>query len=238
MSRFVLIHGSWHGGWAWEKVVPLLAAQGHTVDAPDLPGHGDDATPLHEITLASYVDCVVEVLEGRPEPAVLVGHSHGGVVVTQVAEDRPDLVQALVYVCAFLPRHGESLLDLALSDTDSLLVPNLVFSDDRSTATVRPEVQIDVFYADCPPEDAARAVARLSPEPMSSPATPIKWTEDRYGRIPRTYVHCTQDRAISPASQRRMFGATPCHVVTMASSHSPFISAPAELAGHLVSAAA
>jgi len=237
MSRFVLLHGSWHGAWCWEHVVPLLEAQGHVVDAPDLPGHGEDRTPMPEITLDSYVRRLIEVLAARPEPAILVGHSHGGIVITQAAEEQPDRVEALVYVCAFLPRNGESLFDLGLGDAESLLVPNLVFSEDRSSATVRPEMVRDVFYGDCSPDEAARATARLVPEPMSSPATPVKVTDERFGRVARTYVHCLQDRAIGPRLQREMYEATPCRVVTMDSSHSPFLSAPAVLAGHLMEVA-
>lgn len=238
MSRFVLVHGSWHGGWSWAKVVPVLEAAGHVVDAPDLPGHGDDDTPLGEITLDAYARRIGEVLDARPEPAILVGHSHGGVVITQVAEDRPEQVVSLVYLGAFLPRDGESLLDLALGDPESLLVPNLVFSDDRSTAVVRPEVVREVFYADCTDEDATAAARRLVPEPMASPATPVRTTAERFGRLPRTYVHTLNDRAVGPELQRQMFEATPCRVVTMPASHSPFLSMPDELAAHLMDAAA
>ena len=53
MSTYVLVHGAWHGSWCWEKVVPLLEQAGHQVEALDLPGHGQDKTPIREITLAA-----------------------------------------------------------------------------------------------------------------------------------------------------------------------------------------
>ncbi len=75
MSRFVLVHGAWHGAWCWNKVVPLLEAKGHSVDAIDLPGHGSDVTPIAEVTLERYAERVGRALRAEPEPAVLVGHS-------------------------------------------------------------------------------------------------------------------------------------------------------------------
>ena len=78
MAIFLLIHGAWHGGWCWRKVVPLLEADGHRALAPDLPGHGKDETPLTEVTLASYSDRICEIAGAQPGPIILVGHSMGG----------------------------------------------------------------------------------------------------------------------------------------------------------------
>jgi pimeloyl-ACP methyl ester carboxylesterase len=82
--RIVLVHGAFGGAWCWEPVLPGLRAAGHTVEAIDLPGHGEDKTPVAEVTLDAYADRVCGVLAAGP-PAVLVGHSMGGVVVTQAA---------------------------------------------------------------------------------------------------------------------------------------------------------
>ncbi len=89
MSTYVLVHGAWHGSWCWEKVVPLLEQAGHQVEALDLPGHGQDKTPIREITLAAYTNRVCETLDAQAEPVILVGHSLGGMVITQAAEERP-----------------------------------------------------------------------------------------------------------------------------------------------------
>lgn len=78
MAVYVLVHGAWHGSWCWDKVVSGLEAAGHTAHALDLPGHGGDATPLGEISLDSYVEHVGAILTALPEPAILVGHSLGG----------------------------------------------------------------------------------------------------------------------------------------------------------------
>lgn len=235
MSTFVLIHGGWTGGWCWEKVAPILERVGHRVIAPDLPGRGGDRTPLGEITLQRYVDRVLAVLDSAPEPAVLVGHSSSGAVITQAAEQRPARVSLLVYMCAYLPGDGQSVLDLGRSDPEGLIVPNLVFSEDRRSAWVKPEVLREALFADCSDEDFERAVARHAPaEPLAPVATPVQVTPDNFGRLPRAYIWCLRDRAISPRVQQRMFTAVPCDaVISMDTSHSPHYAAPQTLAAHL-----
>ena len=106
MATYVLIHGAWHGGWCWDKIVPLLKKEGHKVEAPDLPGHGRDKTPIPEISLQSYTDRVCRILDTQSEPVILVGHSMGGVVITQAAQHRPEKIKTLVYLSAMLPRNG------------------------------------------------------------------------------------------------------------------------------------
>ena len=132
MSTFVLIHGAWHGGWCWDKLTPLLEQAGHRVIAPDLPGLGKDKTPLAEVTLQTWVDYVGQILEGQPEPVILVGHSRGGIIISQVAESHPDKIKTLVYLAAFLLRDGESLFQVAQSESASLVSPNLIVPPSRA----------------------------------------------------------------------------------------------------------
>ena len=113
MARFVLVHGAWHGAWCFDALARDLAAAGHEVDTFDLPGHGSDATPHDEVTLDTYAQRVAEVIGQDGEPVVLVGHSMGGIVVTQAAELVPERIARLVYLTAFLPKDGESLQYLA-----------------------------------------------------------------------------------------------------------------------------
>jgi pimeloyl-ACP methyl ester carboxylesterase len=111
MARFLLVHGAMGGAWVWERVISGLRAAGHEAEAIDLPGQGADTTPLAEINLSRYADAVCDALAGGP-PAVLTGHSMGGMVVTQAAARRPELVARLIYVSAFLPQPGQSLLEI------------------------------------------------------------------------------------------------------------------------------
>jgi pimeloyl-ACP methyl ester carboxylesterase len=236
MSAYVFVHGSWHGAWCWEKIAPSLERAGHVVRAPDLPGHGDDKTPLAEITSESYVGRVANVLESLAEPAILVGHSMGGMVISQVAERRPDKVRTLAYVAGFLLRDGQSVLDAAQTDTDSALMPSLEWASDGLSASVPAAAARIAFYGKCSAPDAMAAAARLCAEPAAPVITPIRVTGARFGQIHRVYVECSEDRAVSPSLQRTMHAATPCaRVVSLATDHSPFYSKPDELAAFLLS---
>jgi len=232
VTTFILVHGSFHGAWCWDRVLPLIETGGHRAIAVDLPGHGSDRTPVAGRTLSAYVDRVTAVIDAQTEPVVLVGHSMGGVVITQAAENRSKNVEALIYVCAFLPRSGESLIALARTDTQSRLLPNLVF--DAGLHSVRSEAASEVFYHDCPQTEAARASGLLVSEPVAVVETPVHVTEERYGRIPRTYIECTEDRALGLGLQRRMHAAMPCTVLSLPTGHSPFFAAPERLVEHLI----
>ncbi len=234
MSTFVLVHGGWNGGWCWENVVPLLEEAGHEAEAPDLPGSGDDPTPIPEVSLQGYADWISGVLDAQSEPVVLVGHSSGGVVISQAAEQRPDKVKLLVYLAAFLLRDGETLFSVAENETGSLVLPNLVMSEDGASATIREDVIKEALFHDCSDEDAERAKSRFAPQALAPFVTPLALTEENFGRVPRVYIETLQDRAVSPSFQKEMYERLPCQkVVSMDTSHSPFFSAPEDLAGHL-----
>ncbi|WP_162924686.1 alpha/beta fold hydrolase [Rubrobacter indicoceani] len=232
MSRFVLVHGAWHGAWCWAKVVPLLEKAGHEVVVFDLPGHGDDETETGEVSLQAYTDRVVEALDASEQGSVLVGHSMGGLPISEAAEARPQKVEKLVFLTAFMLRDGQTLLEVAGPDR-GLVIPNLEFTDDRAAFRVTDDKLVDAFYADCSESDVANARRKLVWQAAAPFATPVKVTEVSAG-IPRAYIECTDDRAITIETQRNMqsaYGAA--EVVTMQTSHSPFLSQPEELAKNL-----
>jgi len=221
----ILIHGSWHGAWCWEKVTPLLEARGHTVLALDLPGHGHDQTPLKNITLDTYVDCVVSALE-KLAPAMLVGHSMAGMVISQVAEKCPEKIRRLVYVAAFMPESGDSLLSLA-----NLQPLNQITSAIRGVpaqnALYFPMEHMESFaYYACPAGTYSRIASRFCVEPFLPSSTPVKLTKERYGTVERVYIECTEDKAITLTSQKRMIERSPCKVFQLNCDHSPFYSDP------------
>ena len=219
-------------------MVPLLEEAGHVAQAPDLPGSGDDPTPIPEVSLQGYADRIAGVLDAQVEPVVLVGHSSGGVVISQAAEQRPDKVALLVYLAAFLLRDGETLFGVAENETGSMVLPNLVMSEGGASATIREDAVREALLHDCPEEDVERAKRRFAPQALAPFATPLSLTEENFGRVPRAYIETLQDRAISPPFQEYMYGRQPCReVLTMDTSHSPFFAAPEELAGHLGSLA-
>jgi len=205
MSVYVLVHGAWHGSWCWDKVVPLLEKEGHKVQAPDLPGHGNDKTPIPEISLQAYADRVCEILDAQSEPVILAGHSMGGAVISQASEYRPEKIKKLVYITAFLLQNGEFLLQVAEPDQETLVLPNLIMAEDQSFATVKEEAIKEAFYGDCSDEDVERAKSLLVPQAAAPLATPVNTTQDNFGRLPRIYISCSLDRAISPSIQEAMY---------------------------------
>ena len=235
MSTFVLVHGASHGAWCWKKVVPFLVTEGHTVVAPDLPAHGQDRTPIADVTLKAYTDRVCQVLDDQTESVILVGHSMGGIVITQVAEYRPEKIGKLVYLTAVIPVNGESLRQA----TEEIRNPEFItVADDESCYSYKDELVVDIFYGDCSEEDVSFAKAMLVPQPTSPVVEPVHISDDKYGRVPRVYIECLQDRILVPAFQKKLYTAVPCErVISMNTSHSPFLSAPEALAKHLLSLA-
>lgn len=231
MTTFVLVHGSWHGAWCWHRVVPQLEARGHQALVPELPGHGEDATPVAQITLAAYAECVASVIRSATEPVVLVGHSFGGIVISQAAELVPERISRLVYLTAFLPADGQSLSRLATADPDNAVATSARISADQQFISLDLDRVRELLYADCPESDIALAQQRLCAEPVRPFITPVTLTAGRAGSIPRAYIECLNDIAIPLWFQRQMHAAVPCDAVySLAAGHSPFFAAPAELA--------
>jgi pimeloyl-ACP methyl ester carboxylesterase len=237
MSTFILVHGAWHGGWVWDRVAQQLKRSGHNVLAPDLPAHGSDRTPVGQVTLQRYVDKIVNLVDACAQPVVLAGHSMGGIVLSQAAEQRPERIRVLVYICAFMLRNGQTLLEVAQADKDALVMPNVIPSPDGSSANLQPEMLREMFYGTCSDNDYEFAKSRLVPQPTAPFGTPLHLSEANFGRVPRLYIECLRDRAITIACQREMQArAGRDRVETLDCDHSPFFSATDELVKFLLSA--
>ncbi|MGH2894556.1 MAG: alpha/beta fold hydrolase, partial [Solirubrobacteraceae bacterium] len=168
MASFLLVHGAMGGAWCWERVIPGLRSAGHDAVAIDLPGQGSDTTPLAEISLYRYSYAVCDLLDGMDGPVLLTGHSMGGMVITQAASQRPDKLAGLIYVAAFLPRPGESLIDithLPEAAGDSVQA-NIVVQGDPPVATMAPEAAPEALYHCCTPEQIAWAMPRRGSQPV------------------------------------------------------------------------
>lgn len=234
METIVLVHGAWSDASAWDNTSPLLKAQGYDVIAVNLPGHGKDNTSFAGITLDSYVEAVKKAIGSRNN-VILVGHSMAGLVISEVAEQIPGQIKKLIYLAAFLPKNGESLLSLAQTDADSHIGKYLQVDKTNGSAAIAKDGFIDVFAADAsqPVQDYLKA--NFKPDPLAPLATPVVLTDANFGKIEKVYIHTINDHAVSYQLQQRMVnGSNVTRVYALPSSHTPFLSMPAVLAAILL----
>jgi pimeloyl-ACP methyl ester carboxylesterase len=233
MSRFVLVHGAFSGAWIWKPLMDRLRAAGHSVEAFDLPGLGDDRTPASDVTLDACAARLCEVLAGNAELAIVVGNSMGGIIATQGAANCPECVAALVYVAAFVPQNGQSLLDLTKlpEGAGDQVQANIAIDGDPPVATMPAEASRQAIYGSCAEDVAAWAIARQRPQPVAPFATPVSIRPGALDGIGRYYVLCRKDRAIPPPLQRRMIAENGCaDVIELDTDHTPHLSMTNELA--------
>ena len=270
-GAFVLVHGGWHNRSAWDKVTPLLEAQGHAVLTLDLPGAGANTiapkslgvrpfdpaafaaepSPVAGVTQEDRTQAVVALVKEAGSlgeaKVILVGHSAGGMTISAVAEQVPELLAAVVYLAGFMVPNGLSLLAMLPHEAmSSALSPGLFVGDPAAIGATRinPGPADDAyrsllkasFYADVTDVDFAEAASQLHcDEPNGGALAPSEITPARFGTVPRHYIRTTQDNAVPLAGQDHMIAAvdrtigstTITH--TLESSHSPFLSQPAAL---------
>lgn len=243
MAGFVLIHGSFHGGWCFDPVARILRERGHRVAAPDLPGMGGDEAALRATTLAGWGafaldQCGAMRREVGDAPVILAGHSRGGIVISEAAEADPAAMDALVYICAMMtPPDATPEMLAASSKAASPLAGTARRVLNDSGIEIDAERAAQFFAQLCPPDVAQAAAARLVTEPTGPLAAPPVVTAGRWGRVPRSYIECLHDLAIPHEAQRRMIDMAPgTATVVLEADHSPFYSAPEALADALEAA--
>ena len=230
MKTYILIHGSWHSSWNWHKVIPILEKKGHKAIAMDLPGMGRDKTPVQEVQMSSTVEKICQLIDSIEGKVILVGHSKNGIMISQTAEFRPDKIEKLVYLAAYLVPNGKTQREYSILDTEGVLKPYVTMHEEIHAHTLQPEIYKEGLYHDCEDDITELAKLLLSHEPIESGIRPLQLTEENFGRVPRVYIECTEDRAVTPFIQRKMYTETPCEkVYSMQTSHSPFFSKPQEL---------
>jgi len=207
-----------------------LEELGHTVYAIDLPGMGRDKTPVEEVTLAMGVEKINKLIDSIEGKVVLVGHSKNGILISQVAEYRPDRIEKLIYLAAYLIPDGKTQREYSMQDTLGVLKPFVTKHLETNSTTLDVDIYKEGLYHDCDDYITELAKVLLSNEPVMTGVTPLQLTDTNFGRVPRFYIECTEDRAVTPYIQRKMYTETPCRKVhQMSTSHSPFFSRPAEL---------
>jgi pimeloyl-ACP methyl ester carboxylesterase len=213
MSVYVLVHGAGHGAWCWERTEQDLAAHGHRAVSVDLPltGLEDDA------------ETVRRCLDDVGEPVILVGHSYGGLVISQAASGRSDISQ-LVFVAALLVGATEDVMTLIGQFPVTPLMERTEFATDGSMI-LTPAATIECLYNETPMDLARAASLRMRPTAAAGMVTSPG--DDPWRSIPTTYIVCERDRAISPELQHAM-AMHAGRVEIMDTDHSPFASKPEE----------
>jgi pimeloyl-ACP methyl ester carboxylesterase len=217
-ATIVLVHGAWHGSWCWQRVTPLLEARGIAARTVDLPSVG--AAPGAGTDLSADAAAVEKVIESLDGPVVLCGHSYGGMVISRVEAKS---VTRLVYLCAFMPAEGQSLVgtgDGKPAPWIQLLNGGLMQPDPTRSG--------DLFYSDCDPETKEWARSKIRSQSAATVLEPV--ARPAWRRVPSTYVVCTNDMAMFADIQRNVFAPRASEVIELQASHSPFLSQPQAVA--------
>ena len=219
-STLLLVHGAWCGGWVWEPLLAELQERGVRAEVIEqLPSAGPDAAALGG--LDADVEHVRARLSELGGPVVVCGHSYAGVVMTELA-DHPSIARS-VYLAAFWPTDGQSLLELVGGQPP----PWIDLRDDGSLAiTGDAERARDALFADLGADDAARTSERLVLQSAASFVAPCGAPARSH---PCTYVLCSEDGAVPPALQE-MMSAPADDVVRLRCAHFAQLSQPAQLA--------
>jgi pimeloyl-ACP methyl ester carboxylesterase len=231
-KTFVIVPGAWSGPYAWDSVKADLQRSGNKVVVVQLPGHGSDSTAPQSLTLEVYRDRVVSIIDSLGGQVVLVGHSLGGAIISEVAEEIPSKIQKLVYVAGFVPTTGQSVLALASTDTASVLGASLVPSADQLTVGVISDEIINSFIQDGTEGEQSLVLANYRVEPFIPLTNAVTLTTANFGSVNKIYIKTLMDHAITPTLQNRMLAATPgfSAIYQLNTSHSPFLVKPDSVA--------
>ena len=200
MSTFVMVHGSWHGGWCWKRVVPFLTMKGHEVHTPTLSGCGEHAhTATRQLNLDAHIEDIrAHLFMHDLADVILVGHSYAGMVITGVVDVIPQRIARLVYFDAFVPRAGDTL---------AALLGMATIADSAGSAWLTPApspaqlgVTLDV--------DSSWLAARLTAAPAGPAYSSLQLHTDAHARVPKSYIRCREgsDRFQRYAEQARRAG--------------------------------
>src|SRR6516162_6590198 len=229
--EIVLVHGAWEEANIWQAVTPVLQKDGYRVITVTLPGRPSSPLSPDKVSLDLYRDTILSAIGNPARPVVLVGHSFGGITISVAAEAAPQKIRTLVYVAGYLPKDGQSLLDLGNSDRDSKIGPHLQIMKDKGIAAVEYSARADLFCLDCNDQFRAAIPNLIVDEPLAPLATPVRLTADRFGTVDKVYIHTAKDQVVSPSLQAVMVAATPVRrEFTVETGHTPFLTDPHGLA--------
>lgn len=233
MTTYVLVHGAWHSGQCWDRVVPLLGSSGHRVLAPSLTGYGETRHLMGpEVGLDTHVEDIVRLIVDEDlVEVVLVGHSYAGLAISSVANQVPGRIARLVYLDAMVPDHGQSAADVM--PVSQAVITDAVTSGDGWRVPPLAELPAPFgLFGVTDPDDLAWLRTMLSDHSVRCLQQPVELDNPAVAAIPRTHIHCTVK---PPGIVRRPVptiqpNGTPAQIWELPTGHDCMITMPAEVA--------
>jgi pimeloyl-ACP methyl ester carboxylesterase len=225
MATFLVAHGAWTAGWGWKKMHPLMRDAGHRLVTPTLTGLGERvhlATP--DVDLETHIQDMLGVLHYEDlRDVVLIGHSYGGMVATGVADRARDRIAQVVYLDAFVPEDGQSLLDLQPPEAQ------VHFRNLAKTEGGGWRIPPMAMPADTSPEDFAWSNPKRLPQPLKCFEQKLDLQHGPL-TVPRSYIWC---RHTAPHNfqrfHERVQGQAGWRCYALEGTHNPHITIPEEL---------
>ena len=218
--NIVIVHGAWADASSWSKVIPILEKAGHRVIAVQLPLH----------SLADDVATVKRAIDLLGGPVILVGHSYGGMVITNAGYNNPN-VKGLVYVAAFAPQEGQSLGTFV----DVTKLPkNLLIIDSGGFAFINPAMFAGAFAQDVNSTEAD--IMAVVQKPLSTSIFAEKSGPPAWKQLPTWYQISENDRMIPPAVEQMFAKQMNATTISLPASHASYVSHPNEIAQLILNA--
>lgn len=233
MATFVLVHGAWHGGWCYRKVAKILRTAGHDVFTPTLTGLGERShLRCMGANLDTHIQDIANVIAWEDlEHVVLCGHSYGGMVVTGVADTIPDKIAALVYLDAYVPENGETIMGMMDPARQQVILKGAAAIGGHAA----PSPPVEMYDVNAVDREWVRA--KMTPHPLGSfvQAISLSGAHARVGR--HVYVLAEGQPTTTPLYEKfRNDPAWTVHVLK--GGHDLMIDAPEAVARLLCEAAA
>ncbi len=234
----MLVHGAWHGGWCWQKVIPLLEAAGHEVYAPTLTGLAERASLLTpDVGLDTHIHDIVGLLEEKNlHGVILVGHSYGAMVITGVVDRVPERIAHLVYLDTFVPRDGESMADISPLIIRLLRREAQTHGDGWRIDPQKERPFVKGIYGVTTEPDLSWVRSKVTPQPLKTFEQPLHLKNPAIvSAKPRTHIYCTGGGFFYSLMQhilgRRALAPTEAgwRLRQLPSSHDVMITMPREL---------
>ncbi len=234
-KHFVLLHGAWHGGWCWEGVVEELVKQGHTAEAPTMPGHNPDDDRAN-IKFEDYVNKIRAVLDRQETPCVLVGHSSAGFLMQAAAPGAPAKIEKLIFLNAFILPDGKCQFDLVPPEASEGMTAAANASPDSCVPIIEDFVRNQLMGGESAEMQDA-LISRLVPQPLAIFTTPVSTQEFENLTIPKAVVFCKDDASLPAGAYLGMAqGLGDYKLVEVTGSHEALFTNPGVVAAGLIEA--